>query len=261
MREKLHNHTTYYVRTDGSDSNLGLENTSGGAFLTVQKAINHILNDIDTNRYNVTIQVGNGTYTSGGYISRRIVGGGTLFIFGDTTTPSNVVINVTTAGDRGFSSLNENNNLIIRGFRIQTNNGDAIAAINGGNIYFGEIEFGNCGTGAHLNSFQHAQIACIQNYSIIGSAAFHAIAQFNSTLRVQSRAITLTGTPSFGYFFAYVYHSALVDFFATTFSGTATGTRYGGQMLSVIGTGLQNSSATYFPGNVNGSVGNGSVYI
>lgn len=48
--------TQYYVRTDGSNSNTGLANTAGGAWLTIQKAASILVaGDIVT--------VGNGTYT------------------------------------------------------------------------------------------------------------------------------------------------------------------------------------------------------
>ena len=54
--------TTYYVRTDGSDSNDGLTNSSGGAFLTIQHAVDTIA-DYDWNGYLPSIQVGAGTFS------------------------------------------------------------------------------------------------------------------------------------------------------------------------------------------------------
>ncbi|TKT73671.1 DUF2793 domain-containing protein [Afipia massiliensis] len=67
-REVLTANRTYYVRTDGSNSNDGLSNASGGAFLTLQKAID-IVAALDLSIYNVTIQVGSGTYTSGAAVN------------------------------------------------------------------------------------------------------------------------------------------------------------------------------------------------
>ena len=62
------------MRTDGSDSNTGLANTSGGAFLTLQKAWNAILT-LDLNGFTVTVQIGDGTYTAGVSMTIAPVGG------------------------------------------------------------------------------------------------------------------------------------------------------------------------------------------
>jgi hypothetical protein len=60
-REILSADRTYYVRTDGSDSNDGLSDSSGGAFLTAAKA-NQVVATIDKNGYNITVQFGAGTW-------------------------------------------------------------------------------------------------------------------------------------------------------------------------------------------------------
>lgn len=53
---------TYYVRTDGSDSNTGTANTAAGAFKTIGKAISMIPQIVN---HNVDINVGAGTYAEG----------------------------------------------------------------------------------------------------------------------------------------------------------------------------------------------------
>src|SRR5215470_20705 len=58
-RVKLVANATIYVAPSGSDSNPG---TSGSPFLTLQKAWNHVIRDLDLNGHNVTINVADGTY-------------------------------------------------------------------------------------------------------------------------------------------------------------------------------------------------------
>lgn len=71
---------TLYVRTDGNDSNNGLTNTAGGAFKTIQAAINSLPKRLDAN---ATVNVAAGTYDEDVVVS-GFIGMGTLTINGDT---------------------------------------------------------------------------------------------------------------------------------------------------------------------------------
>lgn len=57
---------TYYVRTDGSDSNTGLANTAAGAFKTITKAINLIPKMVN---HKVIINIAAGTYSESVIVS------------------------------------------------------------------------------------------------------------------------------------------------------------------------------------------------
>ena len=58
----------YYVRTDGSDSNVGTGNNAGGAFLTIQKAWDTV-EKLDGGSNNVTITLGTGMTFAAGMVA------------------------------------------------------------------------------------------------------------------------------------------------------------------------------------------------
>ncbi len=77
---------TYYVRTDGSDSNTGTANTAGGAFKTIGKAVSMIPQVVN---HPVTIFVGAGTYPED-VIINGFVGKGYILIKGTSATISSI---------------------------------------------------------------------------------------------------------------------------------------------------------------------------
>jgi hypothetical protein len=95
QREVLTADRTYYVATTGSDSNDGL--SSGSPFATIQKAVD-VVCSLDLSIYQATIQLADGTYTAGATL-KQYVGALPPIIQGNTTTPANVVVNVSTRRD------------------------------------------------------------------------------------------------------------------------------------------------------------------
>ncbi len=91
--EVLTANRTYYVRPDGNDNNDGLTNTPSGAFRTIQRAVNQAYT-VNCNRYIITIQVADGTYNENITILGALYNSSNaLAIIGNTSTPSNVIIN------------------------------------------------------------------------------------------------------------------------------------------------------------------------
>lgn len=255
-REVLTADRTYYVLTTGSDTNTGLTNTAGGAFLTIQKAIDTVCS-LDCSIYNVTIQVGAGTYTQP-LILKYVLGSGTYTIQGDTTTPSNVTISTTSASC--FSISGHPTPWSIKGFKMQTTtSGQCLYATNNATLLVtGNVEFGAC-AGYHIFC-STAVVNITSNYRITGGANCH-INCVNSGVITFGGGTTVTGvgTLAFGQF-CFVNRGAGVIHFGGTFSGgTYTGTRYLGASVAYIDT--NGGGANYFPGNAAGSVSSGAQYV
>lgn len=253
VREVLTSARSYFVRTDGSDSNNGLTNTSGGAFLTVQKALNTVSNlDIGTN--NVTIQVGDGTYTGVASVSAPWLGSGQVTIQGNSGTPSNVVIN----SPSGDYCVNVQNNgvLFVKGLKLVNAGNYCLYSRLGGYINYANIEFG-AALSAHMLAEDSGMIVCGGNYSISGATGAHWRVSGGS-IRCQTRTITLTGTPTFSNGFAFARNIGYMVVNANTFSGSATGPHYDVALNSVVQT--AGGGDTYLPGNSAGVTATGGVY-
>ena len=248
-RELLTAARTYYVRPDGSDSNDGLTNSAGGAFLTKQKAIDTAA-ALDLSIYNVTIQVADGTYT-GAVVLKSFVGAGIVTIRGNPTTPGNVLISVTSAncvtgsGVIGQWSLN--------GMKLVANTAgfNTISISSNTILYYQNIDFG--AANQHISVSVGAKAIAQGNTTISGSANIHWYAAAGGYIQDRGITKTLSGTPAFAQAFAYCQQNAIMSVNGNTFSGSATGPRYAILTGGLIDT--NGGGTSYLPGNSAGSGG------
>lgn len=248
-RETLTANRTYYVRTDGNDANDGLANSSGGAFLTIQRAISAVY-ALDLSIYNVTIQLADGTWTESVTVSGPLVGRGTLTIRGNPSNPGNCIWSTTSA--RCLNVIN-GAKVNLTGFELRTTtSGECLVADGAGSLIFlsGPVHFGACAA-SHLFAYASGVILGRSAYSIVGGAVYHARAQAQGFVDVQGATITLTGTPAFSGAFARAAVNGLAALGSNTFSGSATGTRY--SALTGGGIDTNGGGASYLPGSVAGS--------
>lgn len=256
FREYLTADRTYYVRTDGSDSNDGLANTSGGAFLTIQKAIN-VVASIDLVTYNVTIQVADGTYTQALVINGPWVGSGTVTIQGNTGTPANVII---TANSSDGTILAKNGaRIALSAFEVKsTGTQNLIRGASNAYIGFSNIRFGSGGN-QQIRAEGGATVEATGNYSIVANATVHMQAVTSGIVLVQVKTVTVSASLTFTTF-ALGGSTGLVIANGNTYSTTtATGQRYSSDSNAVISTG--GGGANYFPGSTAGATSNGGVYV
>lgn len=264
IREKLTANRTYYVRTDGSNSNTGLVDSSGGAFLTWQKAWDTVVSTIDTAGYTVTIKIADGTYTAGITCVAPWSGGGPIIIEGNTTTPDNCLMNAAT---RLF-----NNNgaalparVTIKGFK-HTGASQSLLMNGSGILRFQSINFGSTGF-AHIQCNSDAAVIEIGgNYSITAGATYHIYMARHSAVLIPSGVTftcTVTGTMTFSGAFVLASIGANIEYQSSLatidISGaTVTGVRYSANTNGLIITG--GAGASFFPGGTAGSTATQGQY-
>ena len=253
IREKLTADRTYYVRTDGSDSNDGQSNSSGGAFLTLARA-EQALRLLDLAGYTATVQIVDGTYTAGVTITGPYVGGNVIWK-GNSATPANVLVNTTS----DCFIVQDGAVTTVKDMELRSSSGYALRAQRGAAVVkYGNLRFGACGTG-HLLVTDIASAVCESNYTISGSTNYHMYLGALSVLRVQSTTVTLSGTPNFASDFVRAEQGAVALITANTFSGSATGRRYNAAQNGIVMSG--GAGATYLPGNTSGTTSTGGQYI
>jgi hypothetical protein len=168
-------------------------------------------------------------------------------IKGNTATPGNVIISVTsnhcfTARSGGIGTVQD---MELR----TTTSGSGLRSQDGSLIEYSNIRFGTCAQ-FHVTSVTSGRITATGAYSIVGNAQIHAYAT-GGVIGMAGLSITLTGTPAFSSAFASAERNGLLNINSNTYTGSATGTRYSAQTGGGIFSG--GGVATYLPGNASGT--------
>jgi hypothetical protein len=256
-REVLTAARTYYVRADGSDANTGLANTSGGAFLTIQKAIDTVTG-LDLGNYDATIQIASGTWTEN-LTLKTVTGAGTAILRGDPVTPANVTLSIS-AGTALITATKIEGLWRLDGLKLTTSGGTRHGLlVTGAKVDFQNIEFA-AHTGDHMRVQDSGGLVTATGpYTISGGGVSHQYAAAHGMIRTFGVAVTLTGTPSFSAAYARADSLGLFRSNGMSFSGSASGTRYTVDSNAVIYT--AGGGPTYFPGSGAGTTANGGQYV
>lgn len=244
LREKLTATYNLYVRTDGSDSNTGLANTSGAAFLTIQAAVNKLYT-LDCNNKTVNINVADGTYTDTVLVNgKSLVGCTSLSIIGNTTTPANVVLNVTGGCIKAVGDVY----LFVSGVKTQATT-HGLEAQFGATLEAGKINHGACTT-SHMYANFGGIIYTSDSHTVSGAAGCHLLAYRGGKITTSAYGATTTtisGTPAWGVAGAKAEGAgSQISNGGTTFSGSSTGVRASAVLNGV--TDAAGGGASFWPG-------------
>jgi hypothetical protein len=262
-REILTANRTYYVRTDGNDSNTGLVDSSGGAFLTIQKGLDVAATLDGGGLYSATVKTAAGTWTVGTTLDfKPAVGMPEIILEGDTTTPANVILEGTTRLIQAFKR-GSGQKFRIQGVTLRASSGDITAVYcDDSRLLIDRCAFGSVGTnGYHMIAISEAVISIDGNYTISGGAFSHFRVQAGARIDANiagSKTVTVSGSPAFNRF-CWALAGGYYSGDQVTYSGSATGTRHVSEQNSIIFT--NGLGTNLFPGNSNGTTATGGIFI
>ena len=217
---------TFYVRTDGSDTNSGLSNTAGGAFLTIGQAIT-AASLIDNPGYNVVIQLGNTGTWAGSLTAKGIVGGGTVTIKGSTTLGSapSYIISSTSGTGVVFTNTQRKTTYILSGVTINAS-GTETTGIQGSHGSLTQVtnsNFSGSFSTASAYAYNKGIIQFTGDNQITGNKVRQYYANHGGTILNDSGTYTMTSSPAFSTCYAQALNNGTISITNTTYSGAATG--------------------------------------
>lgn len=276
-RDVLTETRTYYVRKDGSNSNTGLEDTSGGAWLTVQYAVDFVTRNLDLRHYNVTIlvtAVDETTKYDPVVLAPYVTSGGVVTIKGGPIGGSvKPMITPNTGGPGDSSTINaisgtDAGTWVLEDLKVGEG-ANAILSAGRTRIYVRNLRYYSASTSnAHLRASEGGVIYVQSVQKIHVSGSYHLLAEKGGQIIYQNGSSIVFGGPPEdppvqGYVtFAYAQLGGLITIPGTTIS--LTGITVTGRRYSAIGNATiytNSGGANFFPGTVAGQESYGGIYF
>jgi YD repeat-containing protein len=266
IAEDVQQYRTFYVRSDGDDTNDGMQNSAAHAFRTISGALTAIAKlPFDPIMWNATLSSSIVIQLSGPSLPATFNETVNLVdlkysgctIIGSETTPDNFVIAGLTDG---VVATGTNTKFFIRGVKITAPGGWCLKAEQGAEISYENVDFGAANLG-HVMAYRGGICIATGPYTITGAAPYHIRSYIGGVLDVSGQSVTLTGTLAFSSAFASAELLGCIKAGGSggSFSGgTITGVRYSAVTNGAIDTG--GGGASFFPGGTAGSTATGGQY-
>lgn len=244
---------TYYVNGSTGNDTTG-DGSSGAPWATLTKATAWTQANLNLAGQSLQINVAAGTYTDTAISGRWSgqINPNQVYILGDQSTPSNVVLDSSTASglEVGYAAM-----FYLRGFKLTSSARSGMYVHENAWVTYDYIDFGAC-TLAHTETSKGGVTFDFGNCTISSGANYHAFASDSGQCFETTGTTTLTGTPAFAVAYAGASVGGNVTSHTKTYSGSATGKRFSATYGSIIGA----ATLTTFPGNAAGTTDLFSIY-
>ena len=253
-RETLTGVRNLFVRTDGNDANSGLVDNAGGAFKTIQKAVD-LACTYDLSIYYVDIFARAGDFPNG-VTCKSYVGNGPIQIHGAGYN----LTHINTAESYGVIANGCVGKYSIGNMKITAAGRNVLVMANSYLVTHGPIDFGTCPGGIHMDVNTGGYFYLQYPHYVSGSCAYHYYAEGGGKIYDNNLPTYFLANVSFNWY-------AIASRIGFLYAGgkahnlggfTVTGNRYNAAANGVIETG--GGGANYFPGNVAGNVTSGGQY-